>query len=208
MENHRNYMQELTDIRSMMERTTKFLSLSGWAGIMAGVYALVGAYVAYSVFGFHPKGVMDAAYLQRGGFIRLSGTLLTAITVLVLAIITAIVLSYRKAAKRKEKFWNATSRRLLMNMSVPLVAGGVFIVVLILKGLIGLIVPVTLLFYGLSLYIAGQYTYEDVKGLGLIQIILGLLSACFVQYSLLFWALGFGAAHIIYGIYLHYKYER
>jgi len=208
MEQQQDYIRDLSEIRSMMERSTKFLSLSGWAGIMAGVYALIGAYLAHYVFGFtneeYNKGT--GTHSQYAG--NLNEILLLGFVVLVLAIGTAAVLSGRKAQKRNEKLWNATSRRLMFNMSVPLIAGGLFVLILISKGLIGLVAPVTLIFYGFSLYIAGRYTYEDVKVLGLIQIALGLAGAWFLGLGLLFWALGFGVGHIIYGIYVHYKYER
>ncbi|HYD92493.1 MAG TPA: hypothetical protein VEA37_13530, partial [Flavobacterium sp.] len=82
------------------------------------------------------------------------------------------------------------------------------ILILLSKGLIGLVAPATLLFYGLSLYVASRYTYEDVKILGLVQITLGLISSYYIGYGLLFWAIGFGVCHIIYGIYVHFKYER
>ena len=93
-------------------------------------------------------------------------------------------------------------------MAVPLIAGGLLILILIAKGLIGLIAPFTLLFYGLAVYNASKYTYEEVKVLGLFQVGLGLISAYFVRYGLLCWALGFGVVHIIYGIYMNYRYER
>jgi hypothetical protein len=97
---------------------------------------------------------------------------------------------------------------LLVNMAVPLIAGGLLILILISKGLIGLVAPFTLLFYGLALYNGSKFTYEEVRILGVIQIILGLISAIYIEYGLLIWAVGFGIVHIIYGIYIHYKYER
>ena len=81
-------------------------------------------------------------------------------------------------------------------------------IILLLKGLAGMIMPVALLFYGLALFIAGKYTYQDVRALGIIQILLGLLSSYFIEYSLIIWSLGFGLAHIIYGIFIHAKYEK
>lgn len=200
MKNERDFIQDIAEIRSMMERSSKFLSLSGLAGVMSGIYALSGAYVANSVFGFNPDKIV---YPTMG-----MEVILLAITVLVLAVGTAIVLSYNKANKRGEKAWNATSRRMIVNMTVPLVAGGILIVILFLKGFTGLIAPLTLLFYGLALYSASKFTYEDVKFLGLIQMGLGLTGAWFIAYSLLLWAIGFGVAHIGYGIYMHFKYER
>ncbi|WP_315823524.1 hypothetical protein [Paraflavitalea speifideaquila] len=128
--------------------------------------------------------------------------------VLVLAIGTSIFLSVRKAHTRGEKLWNSTAKRLLLNMAVPLVTGGLLLLIFIARGMTGFLAPFTLIFYGLALYNASKFTYEEVRSLGLIEIGLGLLGTCFVGYGLLCWALGFGLVHIIYGIYMHYRYER
>lgn len=208
MKDEQDYIRDIAEMRSMMERSSKFLSLSGLAGIMAGIYALAGAYVVYKVLDFHPDQVVYGNAGQGIVFPGMVNVILVAGAVLALAVGTAIFLSFRNAEKRGEKFWNPTARRLLVNMSVPLVAGGILILILIAKGLIGLIAPFTLLFYGLALYNAGKFTFEEMKSLGLIQMGLGLISSYFVEYGLLFWAIGFGVVHIIYGIYLHYRYER
>jgi hypothetical protein len=134
--------------------------------------------------------------------------LVVAVLVLVLAVGTAVLLSYRKANGRGEKVWNATSRRLLASMAVPLVAGGILVLILFLKGVLGLMAPLTLLFYGIALYNASTFTFPEIRSLGIIQILLGLISAYFVEYGVLLWAIGFGAAHIAYGIHMHLKYER
>lgn len=200
-----DYARDITEIRSMMERSSKFLSLSGLAGVMAGIYALAGAFISYQVLDFNPD---DLAYRNTQSVSSLWKVVLVALTVLLLALGTAIYLSWRKASKSGEKFWNATTRRVLSAMAVPLVAGGLLILALLLKGLFGLMAPFTLLFYGLALYNASKFTYEEVKTMGLIEIGLGLFSTYYVEYGLLCWALGFGVVHIIYGIYLHYKYEK
>ena len=200
-----DYIQDLSEIRSMMECSSKFLSLSGLAGMMAGIYALVGIYVAYNVFHFNPDRIV---YTTNHFSSDLPKVVSLAILILILAIGTAIFLSWKKAQKRNEKVWNATSRLLLVNMAVPLATGGILILILLSKGLVGLIAPSTLLFYGIALYNAGKFTYDDVKFLGMIQIGLGLLSSWYIEYALLFWAIGFGVVHIIYGIYMHFRYER
>jgi len=204
MKEEQDYIQDLAEIRSMMERSSKFLSLSGLAGVMAGVYALAGAYVAYELFDFNPDKVVYNSFDSSSGSILI----FLATAILFLAIGTAIFLSWKKANQRNENVWNLSSQQMMINMAVPLIAGGFFILILLEKNLIGLITPTTLLFYGLALYTASKFTYNDVKLLGLIQIVLGLASAWFVEYSLLLWALGFGVIHIIYGIYMHLKYER
>ena len=208
MKEERDYNKDLAEIRSMMERSSKFLSLSGWAGIMAGIYALAGAWIAYNYYEFNPGQIVYSPSQPGSLPSALPEVIILAVLVLVLAIGTAMFLSYKKANKRGEKVWNATSRRLLVHMTVPLSAGGILILILLSKGLIGLIAPLTLLFYGLALYNASKFTYNDLKYLGLVQVVLGLTSSWYIEYGLLFWAIGFGAAHIVYGIYMHFRYER
>ena len=207
MKEEQDYIRDITEIRSMMERSSKFLSLPGWSGILAGIYALAGAYIAYSVFDFSPA---DLVYSNAPG--SLSSCLWKVVSlgliILILAIGSAVYLSYKKANKKGEKLWNPTTRRLLIHMAVPLITGGLLILILISKGLIGLVAPFTLLFYGLALYNFSKFTFEEVKTLGLIEISLGLISSYFTGYGLLFWALGFGLAHVLYGIFIHYRYER
>ena len=198
-----DYMQDLREIRSIMERSTKFLSLSGISGVLAGFYALAGAYIAFGIFDDQEAIVPGIPSGEQVWDLLLIG-----LVVLILAISTAVVLSVNKGKKKGQKVWNSAARRMLVNMMVPLIAGGLFTLVFLVKGLIMLMAPVTLIFYGIALYNASKFTYEDVKYLGFIQIALGLLGAYFTEYSLLFWAIGFGVVHIIYGIYVNYKYER
>ena len=202
MREEQDHARDLIEIRSMMERSSKFVWLSGWAGIIAGCYAMTGAYIADQAFNFNPKEIV---YNPDGG---LQNVILLAIAVCVLAAGTATLLSYNKARQRGEKLWNPTSRRLLVNMAVPFITGGVLILVLIAKELTGLVAPLSLVFYGLALYNAGRYTYDEVRIFGIVQIVLGLIGCWFVEYGLLLWAAGFGIVHIIYGIYIHFKYER
>jgi hypothetical protein len=206
MKDEQDYIRDIAEMRSMMERTSKFLSLSGLAGIMAGMYALAGAYIAYRFFYFTPDEIAYSTPAESSS--NLWKVISLALVILILAIGTAMFLSRKKANKKGERLWNAATKRLLINMSVPLIAGGVLILILLSKGLTGFIAPFTLLFYGLALYNASKFTYEEVRSLGIIEIGLGLISAYFVEYGLLFWALGFGVVHIIYGIYMHYRYER
>ena len=66
MKEEQNYIQDIAEMRSMMERSSKFLSLSGLAGIMAGIYALSGAYIAYKVFYFNPDEMVYSNSIQSG----------------------------------------------------------------------------------------------------------------------------------------------
>lgn len=204
MKKERDYTRDIAEIRSMMERSSKFLSLSGWAGILAGIYAITGAFIAWKYLNFNPGELTYTVSSSQGLF----NVFLLAVFVLVLALGTAIFDSLNKARKRGEKAWNSTSRRMVKSMLVPLVSGGLLVVIVIIKGLTGLIAPLTLMFYGLSLYNASRFTYNEVKILGLTEIVLGLICAWFMEYGLVLWAAGFGVAHIVYGIYMFYRYEQ
>ncbi|MEP1152762.1 MAG: hypothetical protein ABJH08_13625 [Balneola sp.] len=201
MNSQQDYIKDITEIRSMMERSSKFLSLSGWAGIMAGIYALTGAYVAHFVFSFKPD---SATYI----YYNFGDLLLLALAVLLVSLVTAILFSKKKSADKGEQIWNSVSKRLLASMAVPLSIGGVLVLFYMSNDLYGLIAPTTLIFYGLSLYNAGNFTIKEVRWMGFAQIALGLINLWFLGFGLLFWAVGFGAIHLIYGIYMHFRYER
>ncbi|WP_423819257.1 hypothetical protein V5739_00760 [Salinimicrobium sp. TIG7-5_MAKvit] len=198
-----DYMQDLREIRSIMERSTKFLSLSGVSGVLAGVYALAGVYSVHGIFDQQESLLYKATSKEQVLSLLLTGTL-----VLLLAITTAVFFSVGKGRERGERVWNAAAKSMLKSMAVPLVTGGLISLIFLAKGLLAFLAPVTLIFYGLALYNAGNYTFSDVKYFGIAQLVLGLLAIYFTQYGLMFWAVGFGILHIIYGIYVNYKYER
>jgi hypothetical protein len=201
MKEKQDYIRDITEMRTLMERSSKFMSLSGLACLMVGVYALSAAWIAYRHFGFNPDKIEYSPD-------RFLPVVFLALTVLILAIITTIFLSYKNATRRGERSWNSTVRRLMVNMAVPLITGGILMLIFISKGYIGLIAPFSLLFYGLALFNSSKFSYPELRSMGLIQIALALFSIYFIGYGLLIWALGFGIVHIIYGTYLHYRYER
>jgi hypothetical protein len=198
----KDYLKDIQDIKSMMAQSSQFISLSGLSGILAGIYALVGAYFANY---FIENEQSYYITLESATFKYI---LLIALTVLVLSIVTAYALTIRKAKKMNEKVWNPTSKRLLVNFCIPLVTGGIFSILLLKNGSYGLIAPITLIFYGLACVNASKYTLRDVRYLGLTQIILGLIATEFSGYGLYFWVIGFGICHIVYGSLMHYKYDR
>lgn len=197
---------ELSSIRALMERSTKFISLSGLSGIMAGIYAILGAVAAYKLV------YIGGGLEYRGAYVNEGGTLiklcLIAAVVLLLSLSTGILLTIRQAKRKGEKPWNPVSKRLLLNMAIPLVTGGLFIVLLILRGQYAIVASASLIFYGLSLISGSHYTLSDVKWLGIFEIILGLLAALIPGYGLVFWIIGFGLLHMLYGSIMHFKYNQ
>ncbi|HEY0046005.1 MAG TPA: hypothetical protein VGB44_04755 [Flavobacterium sp.] len=200
------YLKDIHDIKSLMNRSSQFMSLSGLAGVLAGVYALVGAFVSMRIIdGSRNADGSSTVTLESDPF---KAILLVAALVFILALATAVILTYRKANRDGETFWNSTSKRLLINFFIPLVTGGIFTILLLRKEVYGLIAPVMLIFYGLACINASKYTLRDVRYLGLTIIILGLISTEFAGNGLEFWALGFGVCHIIYGGIMYFKYDR
>jgi hypothetical protein len=207
MKDVQEYEKVLASIRSMMERSAKFISLSGLSGILAGFYALCGALAAYFIVQYPSSPLNDQIYSTNEPAVLLKLTLIAA-AVLSASLTTGLLLSNRKAKKHGLKFWTASSRLLLVNLSIPLISGGLFILILLYQGQYGLAAPASLLFYGLALIQGSSNTFDEIRYLGFCEIILGLISAFFPGYSIIFWALGFGVLHIVYGAIMYNKYDK
>ncbi|MDB5030654.1 hypothetical protein [Mucilaginibacter sp.] len=196
---------DLASIRSLMERSSKFISLSGLSGILAGIYALIGAAAAFYLMRA-PINYDQVTFLHLLNV--LPYLIAIAAAVLIASIATCVLLTYQQAKRKGQSIWGKTSRELLVNMAAPLLTGGLLIIIFLYRGYFGIVAPASLIFYGLALLAAGNFTFSDVKFLGICQIILGLIAACLPGYGLLFWALGFGVLHIVYGSVMYLKYDR
>ena len=202
------HLEAIQDIRQMMKKSTRFLSLSGLSGVFAGIFALGGAVVAYlylnSIYHNWVRGGEEA--LNRNEIYV--NFILIAAVVLALSISTAYFFSNRKAKKDGHNLFDHTAIRVLINLAIPLVSGGVFCMALLYHGAIVYIAPAMLLFYGLALINASKYTYDDIRYFGICEIVLGLINDFNLGNGLLYWAFGFGVLHIVYGATMWYKYER
>lgn len=212
MHESREHLQTLTEIRSLMERSSKFLSLSGLSGVSAGVIALAGAIIVSMSLqkGFFTRRHYDPQefYTQTGQQDARQFLMTVAIVVLVLALLSGSYFTIRKARRQGLSVWNQSSQRLFWAMAVPLATGGIFCLALLYNDLIWLAFPATLIFYGLALYNGSKYTFRDVESLAYCEIGLGLISLLWPGYNLLTWSVGFGVLHIVYGLAMYYKYER
>lgn len=202
MENQNQQLEALNDIRQMMKQSSRFLSLSGLSGVFAGVYALIGAWLGYNViYGTNNYSHSPDEIIRQ--------CIVICATVLVLSLLTAFIFSKRKAKKSGQKLFDHTAWRLMFNMLIPLAAGGLFCIALLLHDqTVMLVGPVMLIFYGLALVNGSKYTVRDIRYLGCLEVALGLISAFYSGHGLLFWAIGFGVLHIIYGSYMWFKYDR
>lgn len=195
-----------------MERSARFISLSGWSGIWAGTVALVGSFIAHKWLNELPGNTNIYGEVQTelaGGYNAIAGRFISlAAIVLAVAIAGGVYFTWKKANKKGQKIWNAASKRMLMHIAVPMLAGGIFSMIFLYNGHVMYIAPACLVFYGLALINGGKYTFSDIQYLGYMELVLGFVNMLFPGYGLTFWAFGFGALHIIYGVFMWNKYDK
>lgn len=207
MNHQQDQLEALHDIRNIMDRSSRFISLSGLSGISAGLTALAGAAVVVWYLDNHNiayQGNYDNTLNQEVILILLS----VALGVLIVALGLASFFTIRRARNNNQRIWDSKSQRLVVNLAIPLAAGGVFCAVLLYHSILYLVAPAMLVFYGLALINGSKYTFSDIRYLGICELVLGLFTSFFVGYGLLSWIIGFGVLHIVYGALVYFKYER
>ena len=200
--NSENYLKDISEIKNLMNKSSRFISLSGLSGVLAGMYALIGAAYAYWLVANSSDG-----YLMLDGKV-FQLIIFDLLLVGFLSISTAILLTTKKAKRNGERIWDATTKRLLINFLIPLVAGAIYIIIILNHQKYGQTGALMLIFYGLALINASKYTVGDIKYLGYTEVVLGLVAASLPGYGFWFWVLGFGVMHIIYGTLMYFKHDR
>ncbi len=213
MDKRNEHLETLSEIRSLMERSSRFISLSGLSGVAAGVFALIGAAMVYLYLDISPFETKRLYYAVdpsriKWGMDYLTFFLVDATLVFLFALAGGIFFTTRKAKQKGQKIWDPLTKRLLINTAIPLVAGGFYCLGLLYHDLFGLVAPSTLIFYGLACINGSKYTLTDIRYLGISEIILGIIAIFNIGYGLEFWAVGFGFLHIIYGLVMYFKYEK
>jgi hypothetical protein len=210
MESKQEYFEDLKTIRKIMEESSRFLSLSGLSGIFAGLAALAGGIIAFTVF-LHGNLFDNGEFyrnLSPGNLKNLKLQLfIDAVLVLVLAVGASLYFSYRKSKKDGVRIWTPVSKRMLTSLLVPLVTGGILILIFFFREYWQFLIPSMLIFYGLALVNAGKFTYNELFYLGLIEIMTGIAAILLPEYGIIFWGFGFGVLHIVYGISMYRKYQ-
>lgn len=202
----KDILNQIGQIRSLMEKSSKFMSISGLSGVLIGSYALIGAFLGYyTVYGF------TSQFGYRDNYVNMDVIpilVFIAISVLIVSVGTGYYMARQKAKQAGQSVWNPSSKALFKAMAIPLVTGGILSLIFIYKGYYGMIASSLLIFYGLSLSAASNFSFKELRWLGILDIILGLLALCLPGYGIFFWALGFGILHIIYGLIVHQRYEK
>ncbi len=208
--NPEEQLAAIHEMRDIMKNSSRFLTLSGLSGILAGVYALIGAFLAGKVL--RVEGLLGnnfiGSFTRQEEIVGIRNLAIIGLSVMLLALVTGFILTKRNTEKKGQLTWGPVSRQMLFHIAVPLACGGMFSLMLIRWEIWFLVPPAMLIFYGLALISGSKFTYKSIQFLGFAEILLGF-AACFSpQHSLQFWALGFGVFHIIYGALMYFKYER
>lgn len=208
MNDFQERLKDISEIRSMMERSSRFISLSGLSGVSAGAIALMGALGAYFYLvntGIYGNITRPYYQMPDQAFLVMLGI---AVLILVCAVGAASFFSIRLARKRGEKIWNQAAGRVTVNLLIPLVAGAIFCLSLAYNGFVKMVAPATLIFYGLALINASKFTLSELRYLGISEVLLGLIAAFSTGFGIFFWATGFGLLHMVYGVWMYVKHER
>jgi hypothetical protein len=210
MENKIDYSDDIKTIKKIMEESSRFLSLSGLSGLFAGLLAILGGSIAqFVIFGsksFFFDENLSSLSVQETSSLKIK-LMTDAVLVLFFALAGSLYFSYRQARRKGQKIWTPVSRRLLLSLIIPLIAGAFFIMIFYLESQWQLIVPAMLIFYGLALISAGKFTYSEVFYLGLAELLTGFSAAIFQGSAIFFWILGFGFFNLAYGLIMYRKYE-
>lgn len=207
-----NPINDLREIRSLMERSRYFMGLSGLSGVGAGLFALAGCAL---VVAYQWAAGQELVFISRTvrmtdhpwGIAPMSFLVLTAGVVFLGAVCCGYFFTVRRAKRLGQELFHKKTYQLAWHLFFPLAVGGIFCLALIYHEHGGFIGPATLIFYGLSLLNGSGYAREELSYLGYLEIALGLISCFFIGYGLHFWALGFGVLHIVYGIWMYRKYD-
>jgi hypothetical protein len=198
---------------SGVRRQTRYLAFSAWSFLSIGLLFLLVIASAWVYLGYEIEGQTDPEQLF-GRFEAIPShyyALAAVACLLALGLGLGLVTWFnnRKAERLGLARWNAAATKMVQEAAVPLLGGGLLLAVLVFRyGLFGLVAPLSLLFYGLALTRASWFSLRELRSLGYVQIGLGLVSCLFPRETLLFWGLGLGLAHVLFGLWMAVREQR
>ena len=207
--------KDISLIKNLMEKSSKFSNLSGYAIATTGLLALLGAVFVYFDLGISisEKYISYAELINQTGNANSIDTKIKLLVIIAsLILLTSLLILYVSAKLKSERhdinLFNSSFSRALKSLFIPVLSGGIFCGFLILHKMYGLVAPATLIFYGLGLISASKYSYNELELLGYLELLLGTLASYYMGSGLLFWMIGFGIGHIVLGVFIHYKYDK
>src|SRR5438128_31382 len=100
MNKEQQSMDDLQHIKQMMERSSRFISLSGFSGIAAGICALIGAWLAGTKIHCWVEGDCTInGLIDKGGIQLLNDLLWIATLTFISAFVLAFFFTYLRSRK-------------------------------------------------------------------------------------------------------------
>ena len=195
--------QTLDDIRDMMSKSSRFQAISGWSIIVIGVFAAIASLMAATVI-----GIVDVPFfgnLQRYATLntptKIQAAAVIALVLFTVCLLTVFIFAIVKSKRHNLRFtFDKRMAQMLLAFFIPLLAGGLFSMAMVLQHHYGLTSSIMLMFYGLALINCSHYTYPILRWLGYTELLIGIIDCFTMSHALLFWFLGFSVAHILFGI--------
>src|SRR3954468_7487455 len=184
---HARAMDNLSFIRSTMERATAFTAVPGWGGVAMGVTALAATALA--------QGLPPAEWL--GVWLGASALALT---------IGGSTMAL-KARRAGTSVLSYSGRRFVLSYVPPLAVGALLTFVLVRAGRYAALPGTWLLLYGTGVVTGGAFSVRVVPIMGLCFMALGaiaLLAPAAWGEGLM--ATGFGGLHILFGLIIARRY--
>jgi hypothetical protein len=175
---------DLTFIRSAMERSSAFTAIPGAGGVVTGVIGLIAAVVGAR------QPTPD----------RWLGTWLVAAFV---ALIVELVAMTWKARRAGLALTGANARRFALGVAAPLVAGAAITYELWAVRSFTVMAPAWLLSYGAGVLAGGMFSVPVVRALGMCFMAAGIAAVLTPpEWGDVWLAIGFGGLHVGFGAYI------
>ena len=168
------------------------MNYRSWIGILTGIYALIGIFIAEQMLYSYQFAEDGLNMLPLNIFEMM--LLALAILILLISLITIYIIKRRNSLK--------FSKRQRLHFYIPLVIGGILLFMVAKRGYYHLIASVSLTYYGIFLLNLNRFLKTNIIIFAASQMLLGLIAYYINNYSLLFLAIGFGVLQITFGIYL------
>src|SRR5690606_8216295 len=117
---------------------------------------------------------------------------------------TITIINKRRRKKLYLKNWSFNAKKIRIIYLVILLLGGIILYFLMANGLLKIIIPCSLILYGIGGLVSNKHTIGATAFLGFVFLTFGFLAILFPKFAFYLWGFAFGICHIIYGL-VYYK---
>jgi len=206
---HQKHLENLSELKSILSKNTRFLSFSGLSGVIAGITALAGEYLFYNLYLATFSSSSNYADVRNLADMKLFySALLIALSIIGISVIVGVILARKKIRMQGSTVNRDLLKNTLIHILVPILVGGAICFVASFTDHFIYIPAFLLIFYGLGLFNGSRFSFDDLKIVGLVFMGLGLITYAYPNLSMWTWGLGFGVGHILYGLRVYFVHDR